>query len=1048
MNRPDVEAILAPLKPFQRRTVEHAFHRLFQAEDRTNRFLVADEVGLGKTLVARGVIARAIDHLWESTERIDVIYVCSNQSIARSNLPKLQVTGRSERSLALATRLTMLATELAPGGGTAGLADARVNFISFTPGTSFNMGHAGGRANERQVLYWLLRDLVVSSTGLMNLLQVGVGRERWRAEIARPVPLEPGIRQRFQARVRSDGGLLASLNAAIAAWFSRVRDAYPAAARRERDRLIGELRRVLAEVCVEALEPDLVILDEFQRFKDLMNRDDPDADPASQLAEALFEARNEHGHPVCTLLLSATPYKLYTADVEVGEEDHYQDFFATVDFLFGRDPQRMRQPASRLADFRQELRRAAAGQTENVLAAKDAVEASLRQVMARTERVAASDQGDGMVDDPPLALDVRPEDVRQYLAAHAWFTAAGGEDPLLFWKSGPYLPHFTPHYKISEHVQETREQDPARLVRVLDAYADAFLDRDALLRWARIDPGHGKLRAILADRLDGGMWRLLWMPPTVAYWPLQGPFAGQERRTKTLLFSAWNFVPDVVSAVASYEAERRMIGDALTGYQEPDKQRPPLLRLSDQGGTTRARHRLLMLLAPSLVLADEFHPLTAPDGVDPRDWVREQVRERLAALDPGAGAADEPEDPRWEYMALVALEPGLRGFLAYWAQASVEETGQPNPEALPHYLNDLAALDIAELGRQPKDLAETVTDFALGAPGVLAARTLAMARLEDHERRARATQIAHSLWNLFNRPAVISLLGQLYGQGSAAEERTYWRRVLRYCIDGNLQAVLDEYWHLLWEQHRWSEDDAGRKVASRCVRDMKSAIEPRQSRVHAHFLERDGSGGLAADTLRVRTVFAQRFGAVRTEEGVVSQDAVRADFNSPFRPFVLTSTSVGQEGLDFHPWCHRLIHWNLPGNPVDLEQREGRIHRYKGHAVRRNIAQRFAGMARQEWTPGDDLWARMFRLADEAARAEGRSDLVPFWVAPGPFKVECCSPTLPYTREVALLRQLRRQRATYRIVFGQPRQEELLEMLDRAGLSEEVLSRWMIRLTP
>ena len=50
MNRPCVDELLKPLKPFQRRTVEHAFHRLFIAEDGTARFLVADEVGLGKTL--------------------------------------------------------------------------------------------------------------------------------------------------------------------------------------------------------------------------------------------------------------------------------------------------------------------------------------------------------------------------------------------------------------------------------------------------------------------------------------------------------------------------------------------------------------------------------------------------------------------------------------------------------------------------------------------------------------------------------------------------------------------------------------------------------------------------------------------------------------------------------------------------------------------------------------------------------------------------------------------------------------------------------------
>ena len=112
MKRPSVESSLKPLKPFQRRTVEHAFHRLFTAENGTGRFLVADEVGLGKTLVARGIIARAIDHLWNDVERIDIVYICSNGSIARANLPKLQVGGTEERSFALATRLTMLATQL------------------------------------------------------------------------------------------------------------------------------------------------------------------------------------------------------------------------------------------------------------------------------------------------------------------------------------------------------------------------------------------------------------------------------------------------------------------------------------------------------------------------------------------------------------------------------------------------------------------------------------------------------------------------------------------------------------------------------------------------------------------------------------------------------------------------------------------------------------------------------------------------------------------------------------------------------------------------
>ena len=92
--------------------------------------------------------------------------------------------------------------------------------------------------------------------------------------------------------------------------------------------------------------------------------------------------------------------------------------------------------------------------------------------------------------------------------------------------------------------------------------------------------------------------------------------------------------------------------------------------------------------------------------------------------------------------------------------------------------------------------------------------------------------------------------------------------------------------------------------------------------------------------MRVR--FALRFGRDGTDDANVLQrsDAVRSAFNSPFWPFVLSSTSVGQEGLDFHQYCHAVVHWNLPANPVDLEQREGRVHRYKGHAVRKNVAAR------------------------------------------------------------------------------------------------------------
>src|SRR5690554_4184113 len=124
----ETTAVLNRLRDFQRRTASYVFRRFYLDNDPTDRFLVADEVGLGKTMVARGVIALAMEHLRKRVPRIDIVYVCSNQAIALQNLNRLNVTG--DRDVALPTRMTLLPLELR---GQRALDSERVNFISFTP---------------------------------------------------------------------------------------------------------------------------------------------------------------------------------------------------------------------------------------------------------------------------------------------------------------------------------------------------------------------------------------------------------------------------------------------------------------------------------------------------------------------------------------------------------------------------------------------------------------------------------------------------------------------------------------------------------------------------------------------------------------------------------------------------------------------------------------------------------------------------------------------------------------------------------------------------
>ena len=149
-------------------------------------------------------------------------------------------------------------------------------------------------------------------------------------------------------------------------------------------------------------------------------------------------------------------------------------------------------------------------------------------------------------------------------------------------------------------------------------------------------------------------------------------------------------------------------------------------------------------------------------------------------------------------------------------------------------------------------------------------------------------------------------------------------------------------------------------------------------------------------------------------------------------------TSIGQEGLDFHPYCHAVVHWDLPSNPVDLEQREGRVHRYKGHAVRKNVAAAFGPRVLRELGQDDDSmlpdpWERTFAHA-VGERPPDATDLVPFWISQPPEGVEGAAIerhvlALPLSREHGRLADLRRSLAVYRMAFGQPRQEDLVEYL-------------------
>lgn len=123
------------------------------------------------------------------------------------------------------------------------------------------------------------------------------------------------------------------------------------------------------------------------------------------------------------------------------------------------------------------------------------------------------------------------------------------------------------------------------------------------------------------------------------------------------------------------------------------------------------------------------------------------------------------------------------------------------------------------------------------------------------------------------------------------------------------------------------------------------------------------------------------------------------------------------------------------------------MHRYKGHAVRKNVAAAHRAAA---FADGANPWDALFDAA-VAARGPSTNDLVPYWVFPGDHHIERIVPNLPLSREVGRLAALRRSVAAYRLVLGQPRQDDLLQWLaSRYSADElrELQEELRIDLTP
>ena len=1086
---------LAGLKDFQRATVERV-DDLFRHGQ--NRVLVADEVGMGKTLIARGVIAKTARlRMEEKDDLFKVVYICSNQNIASQNIRKLDVTGKNAMHSVSDTRLSMQHLRIMEQAYTSAAKEEYIQLIPLTPVTSFRMTAGGGSAQERALMFAILKRMpdFKRHTASLEKLMVMDAVKAW----------DGWARRSFENRVIrcgkiSNGNYPGNVIQKIVEdpGYEDIRDMllHHLKERKSNKKLthsnyyvMNRLRVMFARVSVSMLEPDLVIMDEFQRFKFLLSFKDHQDSELGLLVQSFLGRQDTR-----VLLLSATPYKLYSTLEEIDEnrqDEHFEEFFQVMDFLFD--------DVAKAVGFKEIWNNYSMALSElkvgnsAIIRLKKQAENAMYQGVCRTERISVMDSGD-YTDDSSVKnhLEVNENDINSYIQMTQLLAKTDTKYilPVDYVKSCPYLMSFMKKYKIKRDIEREYRKHPETFGNESEQNL-LWLNRNRISKYDELPKTNARLEALKEKAFINGAERYLWVPPSMPYYEMQGVYKNSRDFSKILVFSSWEMVPRMIGALVSYEAERLTIGRLVhqirnqdrknAGYFVEGSRRYPTarLRFNVSNGEVRGMN-LFALLYPSKILADMYAPIESLNRHESLEVLEKSIRlkveEKLNVIEEAYGYRENNrEDVRWYYLAPMLMD-GV-GDAKQWTYDIVREMNADEADTtaenvstkdkknkgfmahidrLKYYLD---APEVIHLGRRPDDLEETLVNMVLGSPAVCIYRS-------NGRSTARATALAKVFVNNFNLQESTAIIDLAYGR--CRDDGSHWQNVLKYCKDGCFQAMMDEYIHMLKETAGFQADDnLDQTVHAMMMDSLKIHTATYIADTYPDFKKRINgenqrkSGERKSDKhgtdrtdkknegCRVRSSYAVGFtkDVGDNSKVVMRKENIRNAFNSPMRPFVLATTSIGQEGLDFHHYCRVVMHWNLPGNPIDLEQREGRINRFKCLAIRQNVAEQYGKSSSMVFKR--DIWTEMFDAA-KAERQQGQSELVPFWCfgKNQSVKIERLVPMYPMSRDEVNYERLIKILSLYRLTLGQARQEELLEYLFREFEDTGKLKELFINLSP
>jgi hypothetical protein len=642
---------------------------------------------------------------------------------------------------------------------------------------------------------------------------------------------------------------------------------------------------------------------------------------------------------------------------------------------------------------------------------RDEIQRRLRRVMSRTER--PNNMGPSFDGNHP-ASEIRPEDLRIFRnwvsrLQNGQKTDRGKVDLVSFavpyWLSIPL-----PIQMLGSGYVAWRRADKRRRRRDEPIFRRRQRDQlDAPKSWP-----HPQLRA-LNDIAPPGRLALPWIPPSLPWWDLQGPWAAPGANAgKMLVFTRFKAVPPALASLLSFNLEASFASRLRRNYRRAGEAQP--LQFKDERPTLPA----LFFPSPTLIAFTDPRRDRPSDRAEVRTSMRRQIgrllRDTLGVEIKKSGG----RRPLWKLLPALEIARELRmpesdlptwhELKGHWRNAAWRQA-----EAISGVLAQWSEAADIGLGAVTQSEVAAIAEFALSRPGVVLGRSLYRFDPECST-NTKYGQLLEASWN-----GLRSYLNRSVFQAALTRRGQRYTHVIpEAVVAGNLESVLDEH---LWIVSRLDAD-----AIARFPRELLKTLGLHEGRHRVH------EPGAGDDPFQLRCHAAMPFADAKIENSAGGEDRLRTDdmrraFNTPFWPHVLTTTSLGQEGLDFHVWCRQLLHWDLCPSPLDLEQREGRIQRFGGLSVRTALAKQFRDDALHNGGAQKSPWLVVGEQADQQFSADA-SGLSPWWSCPGE-KIDRVFVVMPQSRQTIKFDQLSRLRWLYRLALGQPHQQDFIETVSQ-----------------